>query len=256
VVVLFEPSLTANVTGIANNKLKEVPICTVVGLLQTQHGPIIGVFHLYAHNGTGKTIHSISQLHQFGTIFDDTPRQFGGKQRLETLDGYIITLSIQCGLPYMDTYPYVFFSADTGWHPQTVCDEYKISDLDLTDDYHQHPEYHPDSINAYGELIPYACQHDVYFRCIQPNQPTIDKISPNRGFSPRLRIQHTLVQPFFRVFHHANTLKATFQLLTSVVLTRLLLLTPLFLTLPPLMMAPWNMVEQKCFNFSVAIPAL
>jgi hypothetical protein len=58
-----------------------------------------------AHQGTGKTIHSVSQLRHFGTIVDDTPRQFGGKQRLETLDGYIIPLSIRSGLPYMDMSP-------------------------------------------------------------------------------------------------------------------------------------------------------
>jgi hypothetical protein len=57
VVVLSETLLTADVTGIADNTLTQIPICTVAGLIQTQHGPIIGVFHQYAHQGTGKTIH-------------------------------------------------------------------------------------------------------------------------------------------------------------------------------------------------------
>jgi hypothetical protein len=92
VVALFETLFTANVTGIADNTLTQIPICTVAGLIQTQHGPIIGVFHQYAHQGTGKTVHSVSQLPHFGTIVADTPRHFGGKQRLETLDGYIIPL--------------------------------------------------------------------------------------------------------------------------------------------------------------------
>jgi hypothetical protein len=117
VVVLYETLLTADVTGIVDNTLQKIPVCTVAGLIQTQHGPIIGVFHQYAHQGTGKTIHSVSQLRHFGTIVDDTPRLFGGKQRLETLDGYIIPLSIRSGLPYtdmspptqeeLDTYPHV-----------------------------------------------------------------------------------------------------------------------------------------------------
>jgi hypothetical protein len=53
------------------------------------------VFHQYAHHGTGKTIHSVSQLRDIGTIVDCAPRSFGGKQRLDTLDGYIIPLSIR-----------------------------------------------------------------------------------------------------------------------------------------------------------------
>jgi hypothetical protein len=85
-VVIEETLLTADVTSIAKNTCPQVLVWTVTGLIQTQHGPIIGVFHLYAHHGTGKTIHSVSQFHHFGTIVDDTPRSFGGKQRLDTLD--------------------------------------------------------------------------------------------------------------------------------------------------------------------------
>jgi hypothetical protein len=87
------------VTSIADNTLQKIPVCTVAGLIKTQHGPIIGVFHQYTHHGTGKTIHSVSQMREFGTIVDDTPRSFGGKQRIETLDGYIIPLSIRTGMP-------------------------------------------------------------------------------------------------------------------------------------------------------------
>jgi hypothetical protein len=64
-VVLAETFLTADLTGIANNTLKKIPVCTVAGLIQTQHGPVIGVFRQYAHHGTGKTINSVSQLRDF-----------------------------------------------------------------------------------------------------------------------------------------------------------------------------------------------
>jgi hypothetical protein len=65
VVVLAETFLTADVTGLANNTLQKVSVCTVADLIQTQHGPIIGVFHQYSHHGTGKNIHSVSQLRDF-----------------------------------------------------------------------------------------------------------------------------------------------------------------------------------------------
>jgi hypothetical protein len=61
VVVLYETLLTADITGIADNNLQQIPVCTVAGLIQAQHGPIIGVSYQYAHQQvTGKTIHSVS----------------------------------------------------------------------------------------------------------------------------------------------------------------------------------------------------
>jgi hypothetical protein len=81
VVLLADTFLAADVNGLVNNTLQKVPFCTVAGLIQTQHGPIIGIFHKYAHHGTGKTIHSVFQLREFGTIVDNTPCSIGGKQR-------------------------------------------------------------------------------------------------------------------------------------------------------------------------------
>jgi hypothetical protein len=147
-------------------------VCTIPVLIQTQHGPIIGIFHPYAPHGTGKTIHSVSQLHPVGTIVDSTPRCSNGKQRLETVDGYIIPLSIRSGLPYMDmspptpieldTYPHVFFTSHLEWNPQIIVDENPIHDMDLTDNDLQHNDYHPDTIIAYGELTPQARQQDIH----------------------------------------------------------------------------------------------
>jgi hypothetical protein len=139
-------------------------------------------------------------LHEFGTIVDDTPCSFGGKQRLETLDGYIIPLSIRSGVPYMDMSPptpseldsYPHFTSDMEWNPQSIVDEYPVQDLDLSDNDLQHNAYHPDTINAYGERLPVARQQDIHFRHQQRNHPEIDQLSPNFGFVPCLRIQHTL----------------------------------------------------------------
>jgi hypothetical protein len=64
--------------------------------------------------------------------------------------------------------------------------------LDLTDNVLQHSEYYSDTINAYGELLPVACQQNIHFRHQLRMQPDIDQLSPNFGFVPRLCIQHTL----------------------------------------------------------------
>jgi hypothetical protein len=107
----------------------------------------------------------------FGTIVDNTSRSFCGKQHLETLDGYIIALSIRSGLPYMDmypptptefdSYPHVFFTSDMEWNPQRIVDEYTVHDMDLTDNDLEHND--PNTINTYRELLPVARQQDIHF---------------------------------------------------------------------------------------------
>jgi hypothetical protein len=160
----------------------------------------------------------------------------------------------------LDTYPHVFFTTDTEWHPQNVNDKYYVTDLDITDDDLQHSDHHPGSLDAYGDLIPSARKHDIHLRTVQPNQPDLDTISPNFGVVPCLRIQHTLYHTtqFARLDTRLTLckhLKAASQLPTSVTLIKLSLPTAIFRTLQSSMMASWDMVEQRRLNFSVAVPA-
>jgi hypothetical protein len=92
----------------------------------------------------------------------------------------------------LDTYPHVFFTADTEWHPQNTNDENSVNDLDIPDDDLQQSDYHLGSLDIYGDLIPSAHQHHVHLRTVPPNQPDLDTISPNFRVFPRLRIQHNL----------------------------------------------------------------
>jgi hypothetical protein len=112
----------ADISGIAEHSVSNLPICTVAGVIETSTDKIIGIFHQYAHLGTGKTIHSSNQLRSFGIEICDTPLSLGGKQRILHTDGYCIPLSIRNGLPYMDMYApsdkeldsleHVFFTSD------------------------------------------------------------------------------------------------------------------------------------------------
>jgi hypothetical protein len=43
----------------------------LVGIINSTQGPIIGLFHQYAHIGTGNIIHATNQLHHFGIEGDD-----------------------------------------------------------------------------------------------------------------------------------------------------------------------------------------
>jgi hypothetical protein len=58
----------------------------------------------------------------------------------------------------LDLYPHVSFTSNMEWNPQKIVDEYTVNDLDLIDNDLQHNEYRPDTFNAYGELLPVACQ--------------------------------------------------------------------------------------------------
>jgi hypothetical protein len=64
--------------------------------------------------------------------------------------------------------------------------------LDLTDNDLQHIDYHPDTIKASREQTPLACQQDIHYQNRRCNQLNAEHLSPNFGFVPSLRIQHTL----------------------------------------------------------------
>ena len=95
---------------------------TAAALLDTQKGPIIGVFHEYAHLGKGRSTHAAGQMEWFNCKVDDRSKIVGGAQRIETSEGYGIPLSIESGLVYMHSiriptdqdlqnYPHVFFTS-------------------------------------------------------------------------------------------------------------------------------------------------
>ena len=92
---------------------------TAAALLDTQKGPIIGIFHEYAHLGKGKSIHAAGQMEWFNCKVDD-------RSKVVTSDGYVIPLSIESGLVYMQSiriptdndlkqYPHLFFTSSDTW---------------------------------------------------------------------------------------------------------------------------------------------
>jgi hypothetical protein len=63
----------------------------------------------------------------------------------------------------LDSYPKVLFMSDVELNPQSIVDEYRVHDMDTIDNDLEHNEYHPDTINAYGEILPVAQQQDIHF---------------------------------------------------------------------------------------------
>ena len=111
---------SADVTGLANPKVKNVTTGTGAAVIDTAKCPIIGIFQ---------------------AVYDK-PARLGGKQRIVMLDGYSILLQFRDGLPYMrmrpptdselGSLPHVIFTSDRNWDP-TILDLPNVATSDDLD---------------------------------------------------------------------------------------------------------------------------
>ena len=69
-----------NIVGIDDHDLTGLNVVTAAALLDTQKGPIIGVFHEYAHLGKGRSIHAAGRMEWFNCQVDDRSKIVGGAQ--------------------------------------------------------------------------------------------------------------------------------------------------------------------------------
>ena len=115
-----------SIIGIGDHELTGLNVVTAATLLDTQKGPMIGVFHEYAHLGKGKSIHAAGQLELFNCQVDDRSQHVGGAQSIQTSAGYVIPLFIEYGLVNMQSmripsdhdlqyYPHVLFTSPDIW---------------------------------------------------------------------------------------------------------------------------------------------
>ena len=153
----------ADVSGITNNVAKNLDIVLGASLIKTNRGMIIGLFPQYAYLGKGKTIHSCIQMEAFGLMVDERSRkvQNPGRQMVQTPDGYKIPIKIRNGLPYMDmkypseedldTFPHVYFTADTEWDPSIMDDEFDDFDEQAFEDDDDDLAF-TSPVNDFGEL--------------------------------------------------------------------------------------------------------
>ena len=88
--VIHTTPIKINIVAIGDHELTGLNIVTVATLLDTQKGPIIGVFHEYAHLGKGKSIHASGQLEWFNCKVDDRSQHVGSAQSIQTSESYVI----------------------------------------------------------------------------------------------------------------------------------------------------------------------
>jgi hypothetical protein len=118
------------ISGLDNHQVPDLDIVTAVAYLQSQRGPVIGIFHGYARMPNGHTIHSSDQLEHYKLTVDDRPMKVGGTQCITTPDGYAFPLDIHDGLSYLQcrTYtdeefeklPHVIMTSDVTWEPSIL----------------------------------------------------------------------------------------------------------------------------------------
>jgi hypothetical protein len=129
--VLFRTISNVDIKDIDNNRVTDIGIGTVGGVVQTQHGPVVAIMHQYALLGKGSSIHFCSQLGWYkNDVNDKSVHVPDGFQHIVTLEGYIMPLIIKDGLarldirPYtdieFDTLPHFYLKAQLEWDPSTL----------------------------------------------------------------------------------------------------------------------------------------
>ena len=131
--IIAKTNRKVDIQGIDNHRITNIPIVTAGGVVNTQKGEVIAILHHYAYTGKGKSIHSSGQMEAFKQMVHDKSTKVGGKQRIETPDGYIIPINFRNGLPFIsmrpykdkewDELPHVTITADIDWDPTILDNE-------------------------------------------------------------------------------------------------------------------------------------
>ena len=139
--VIAKSDRTVDIQGIDNHQMTNVHIGTVAGLVNTNKGPVILIMHQYALVGRGHSIHSPSHWKWYKHQVCDKSVKVGGKQRIKTVDGYLIPLCIHNGLPHLSMRPptdkefnslsHVVMTEDSDWDPSVLDFSFEENDQQL-----------------------------------------------------------------------------------------------------------------------------
>ena len=192
-----------NIVGIDDHELTGLNVVTAATLLDTQKGPIIGVFHEYAHVGKCRSIHAAGQMEWFNCQVDDRSKLVGGAQCIQTSEGYVIPLSIESGLVYMHSmriptdydlqnYPHFFFISPDIWDTSVL--DHGIPQS-LFEDINHHSDdslLQESNFDAYGEPHHKDIQTLNSSFCDLPSLPSGEPITHvhlhDTKTSPKLRL--------------------------------------------------------------------
>jgi hypothetical protein len=105
-VISVDPSRKLTITGIDNHQMPDLDVVQAGAYVTSHKGPVIAIFHQYAHIKTGASIHSSLQLEHYKLQVDDRSLRAGGTQSISTPEGYMFPLDIIDGLVYLRMRPF------------------------------------------------------------------------------------------------------------------------------------------------------
>jgi hypothetical protein len=129
-VIAVDPHQKVSISGLDNHQVTDLDIEMAGTHLQSQRGPVIGIFHQYARMPMGRIIHSSNQLEHHKLDVDERPMKVGGSQCITTPNGYAFPVDVIDGLAYLKccTYtdeefqslPHVIMTSNVVWEPSIL----------------------------------------------------------------------------------------------------------------------------------------
>ena len=83
--IVQKPDRKINIVGIDDHELTGLDVVTAATPFDTQKGPVIGIFHEYAHLGKGRSIHAARQMEWFNCKVDDRSKVVRVPRKLNDL---------------------------------------------------------------------------------------------------------------------------------------------------------------------------
>ena len=80
------------VTGIDNHEIPGLDLVQCAALVYTNNGIVSLIMNQYAYYGRGDSVHSSGEIEWYTNTVGDKSLQFGGQQRIITIDGYSMPL--------------------------------------------------------------------------------------------------------------------------------------------------------------------
>jgi hypothetical protein len=161
VCIIFKTEGRVEIHGVNKHKCTNIDIGSVGGITHTKNGPIIGILHQHVLLNKGSTIHYLCQFEWYkNDVNDKSINVPGSLQCIQTLNGYIIPLSIKDSLSHLGIQPHT----DHQWDklPQVIL----TSELELDPSllYHEFKEDEQwgevTAINTSFDEVGY-CRHGV-----------------------------------------------------------------------------------------------
>ena len=192
-----------NIVGIDYHELTGLNVATAAALLDTQKGPIIGVFHEYAHLGKGSSNNAAGQMEWWNCHVDDRSTLVGSTQSMKSSEGYVIPLSIESGLFYvhsmtiptdhdLQNYPHVSFTSPDIWDTSVLDHGIPPFLPEYITQHSDHSLLQNSIFGAYGEPHHRNIQTSNSYNCdlpsLPPGEPITNAHLHDTKTSPNLRL--------------------------------------------------------------------